>query len=184
VAALAPEILSVWLGAEFAASGAAATRWFGLGVLVNGLALTPSIFLQARGAAARVAVLQAVEVPLFAGVLAIATLRAGVAGAAAAWCARAAADFWCLSMLARRAAPGVWKKGWSGVGVGAAVGASFLGVAVIEPVGVRLALLAVGLTVAGAGAWRTSDSAEREATAVLWSRLRGSGPHRDRREGR
>jgi hypothetical protein len=107
-----------------------------------------------------------------------------VAGAAAAWCARAAADFWCLSMLARGAAPGIGKKGWGGVSVSAAVGASFLGVAVIEPVGVRLTLLAVVLAVAGAVAWRTSDSAEREATAGLWSRLRGSGPHRDRQEGR
>jgi O-antigen/teichoic acid export membrane protein len=184
VAALAPEVLSLWLGAEFAASGAAATRWLSLGVLANGLALTPSVFLQARGAAARVAVLQAVEVPLFAGMLAMAALRAGVTGAAAAWCARAAADFWCLSVLARRAAPGVPKKAWGGVGVSAAVGASFLGVAVIEPVGVRLALLAVVLAVAGSVAWRTSDSAEREATAVLWSRLRVSGPRRDRPEGR
>ncbi len=184
VAALAPEVLSVWLGAEFAANGAAATRWLSLGVLVNGLALTPSVFLQARGAAARVAVLQAVELPLFAGVLAIATLRAGVAGAAAAWCARAAADFWCLSMLARRAAPGGRKKGRGGVGVSAAVGAAFLGVAIIEPVGVRLSLLAVVLAVAGAVAWRTSDRAEREAIAGLWRRLRGSGPPRDRRAGR
>ena len=182
VAALAPEVLSVWLGADFAANGTAAMRWFSLGVLVNGLALTPSVFLQARGAAARVATLQAVEVPLFAGALALATLRAGVTGAAAIWCARAAADFWCLTMLARRAAPGIGKRGWTGVS--AAVGASFLVVGVIGPVSVRLSVLAVVFAVAGAIAWRTSDRAEREATAALWRRVRGVGPHRDGPEGR
>ncbi len=183
-AALAPEILSAWLGTKFAVSGTAATRWFCLGVLFNGLALTPSALLQARGAAARVAALQTIEVPLFAGLLVLATLSAGVTGAAAVWCARAAADLWCLTMLAHRAGPRIGTNGRIGIGVSVAVCASFLVVAVIEPASIRLSVLAVALAVSGAVAWRTSDRTEREAIAALWIRLRGLDSHRDRPEAR
>jgi O-antigen/teichoic acid export membrane protein len=172
IAALAPEILSTWLGTTFAANGASAMRWFSLGVLVNGIAVTPSAFLQARGAAASVAVLQLIEVPLFAGGLALATLSSGLAGAAAAWCARAAADLCCLLALARRSSPSGRALTWSGVGISLAVAASFLAVSAVGPMTVRLAVLAVVLALSGVIGWRTADGAEREAAAIAWNRLR------------
>ena len=176
--ALAPEILSFWLGAGFVAGGTAAMRWIALGVLVNGLAMTPSVFLQGRGRAASVAVLQLAEVPLFVGGLVLATARAGVAGAAAAWCARAAADYWCLSVLARRAVPGSTRMSWRAAGASLGAGASFLAVAVVEPMGARLAVLAGAIAVSGAIAWRTADELERETTAAWWRRLLRRDPRR------
>src|SRR5262249_37418857 len=46
---LAPEILAIWLGADFARESAPVMRWLALGVLLNGLAQVPSALLQGVG---------------------------------------------------------------------------------------------------------------------------------------
>jgi hypothetical protein len=67
---------------------------------------------------------------------------------------------------------------WRAAGASLGAGASFLAVAVVEPMGARLAVLAGVIAVAGAIAWRTADELERETTAAWWRRLLRRDPRR------
>lgn len=172
VAGLAREILTVWLGPGFAAHGTTAMQWFSLGVFVNGLALTPSAYLQARGGAGAVAVLQVVEVPLFVAALAAATARHGLEGAAAVWCLRATADLWCLIGLVRWKTSRPLLRPWRDLVVCLFVGLAFLAVGSTGPLAVRLLVLLALLTLSGIIALRMVDLVERDVMTAAWNKLR------------
>jgi O-antigen/teichoic acid export membrane protein len=90
--ALAPELLGVWLGAEFARRSTFVLRCLALGVLLNGLAQVPSALLQGIGRPDLTALLHVVELPFYL-VVATALIRShGIEGAAVAWTARTAFD--------------------------------------------------------------------------------------------
>ncbi|MEZ5420022.1 MAG: oligosaccharide flippase family protein [Vicinamibacterales bacterium] len=92
IVALAPELLTWWLGPEFAASSAVAARLIAVGTLANALAQTPFALLQAMGRARVTARIAALELPAYAVLLWIATRAWGVEGVAAAWAARMTVD--------------------------------------------------------------------------------------------
>jgi O-antigen/teichoic acid export membrane protein len=100
-AALAPEWLDLWLGADFAREGTTASQWLLLSVVLQSLAIAPLNLLQAVGRAQVTAWLQVLQLPLFVTALWIAVPRFGIAGAAFVWAARMLLDVTLLLVAAR-----------------------------------------------------------------------------------
>jgi len=118
--ALAPELLGLWVGAEFAERSAPVARWLLVGVLVNSLAHVPFAFLQGTARPDIPAKLHLAEAPLYFGALWWALPHHGIVGAAAVWTFRVVIDAILLTAFAARGSPalrpvalraGVWSAG-------------------------------------------------------------------------
>ena len=132
--------LRVWLGDAFAERAAAVGLLLLPGVWANCLAYVPFSRLQGEGRPDLVAKAHAAELVPYLGVLWVALQSYGVAGAAAAWSLRTAADLAVLGALSRlpaRAIPSVF--------AGAALVAGALAVAALRPGPVPAALLGTAL---------------------------------------
>lgn len=105
--AFAPEILTLWLGAAFAAEAATALRILALGVLANSVAPVPMVFLYATGRPDLPAKVHAAELLLHVPLTLFLVGRFGVTGAAAAWTARTAIDAVAMGFIAGRL--GAWE---------------------------------------------------------------------------
>jgi O-antigen/teichoic acid export membrane protein len=81
----APQLLQLWLGADFAARSSGVLRIFCAGILVNSIAYVPFVLLQGLGRPDVTAKLHLLELPFYAAALAILLPRMGLAGAALAW---------------------------------------------------------------------------------------------------
>jgi O-antigen/teichoic acid export membrane protein len=92
IALFADELLSLWIGAEFAGQSHRILQVFALGILVNCLAHVPFTFLQAVGRARTVASIHLFEFPLFVLVLWVAAQTMGLMGAVFAWLLRMIID--------------------------------------------------------------------------------------------
>jgi O-antigen/teichoic acid export membrane protein len=90
---LAPEVLGLWLGPEFAHQSTGVLRCLAVGVLLNGLAQVPSAMLQGVGRPDLTAKLHLVELPLYLVAAWLLIGSRGIEGAALAWTARTALDF-------------------------------------------------------------------------------------------
>lgn len=161
----AREGLTAWLGAEFAAGGAGAVAWLGLGLLVNGLAKPASSLVQGMGRPDVTARLHLLELPLYLVLLFALVSAWGVEGAAVAWVARAAVDAAALYVAAARLEPTT-----RGAGRRAAVlcvaGAAALGVVALLPgLGARMAWAAAVLLGCGVLALRLFPRGARLALA-------------------
>lgn len=98
----AEPLLTLWLGAAFAAKSALVLRILSVGVFVNALAAVPFSVLQAMRRADLTAKTHLVELPIYLVAL-VALVRAdGITGAAIAWTARVVVDFAIMAFLARR----------------------------------------------------------------------------------
>jgi O-antigen/teichoic acid export membrane protein len=102
VLVFAPEILRIWLGTQYAAQSATALRWLAVGVFANSIANPLFVMLYAKNRPDLPAKFHlfelAVHIPLT-----IYLIRAfGIAGAAAAWTARASLDLCLLLWAAAR----------------------------------------------------------------------------------
>jgi O-antigen/teichoic acid export membrane protein len=102
LAAVTPELLSLWLGPAFAARSAPAAR-----VMLVGLAIQVSVYgahaaIRARAHASTLAVVYALELPVFAAALYLLVRPWGVTGAALAWTVRLAFDAALQHVIARR----------------------------------------------------------------------------------
>jgi O-antigen/teichoic acid export membrane protein len=104
-AALAPEVLRVWLGPEFALQSTWVMRWLALGVLLNGLAHVPSAMLQGVGRPDLTAWLHLVELPVYLVLACWLIVTRGIEGAAMAWTARTALDLLLFFTAARSILP-------------------------------------------------------------------------------
>lgn len=102
----APQWLSLWLGADYAAQSAGAALWLAAGIAINSVAQVPFTLLQARGRADLPGKLHLAELPLYLIVLFALIATHGIEGAAIAWCARCAVDAIILLVLASRNLPG------------------------------------------------------------------------------
>lgn len=145
----ADELLSFWIGADFARHAAPVARWLAIGVWINVLAHTPFAFLQGVGRADLSAKAHAAELIPYLAVLVWWTHAYGVAGAAAAWTARVLADTLALNWLATRVhaplvAPVRRELTWLLAGL-----AGFAACAMLDGLWLRLAVLL--LTWCGAG---------------------------------
>jgi O-antigen/teichoic acid export membrane protein len=109
LAAFAPEVLTVWVGAEFAAVGALPLRILALGVFWSALAHILVSLLQGVGRPDLVARAHGVELVVYVPLLTWLILGWGVVGAAVAWTLRATLDLALLGGMALRSghlAPG------------------------------------------------------------------------------
>lgn len=101
VAVFAPEILAGWLGQDFADRSSTTLRLLAIGVFVNGLAQLALALVQAAGRPDLAARLHVAELPVYLVILAWWVGDHGIAGAAAAWLARATVDALALFAFAR-----------------------------------------------------------------------------------
>lgn len=101
----APELLNVWLGAEFRLHSTRPVQWLAAGLLINSLAYVPLAMLQAVGRPDLSAKLHAAElVPYLFIVYGLAKFR-GIEGVAIAWVVRASLDSVLLFVLAVKRLP-------------------------------------------------------------------------------
>lgn len=142
----AHEILSLWLGAEFATEGAAVLRWLAVGVFVNGLAHIAYSAVQGAGRADLTAKLHLLEMPAYVAVLWWLVSEYGVTGAAVAWTLRVSVDALLLFRAAGRlldAQAAVAR----GVGVMSLAALALFGIgAVVAAAGLEAKLLFAGAT--------------------------------------
>lgn len=99
---LAPEILQIWLGAEFARNSSVVLQWLAVGVFINCLAQVPFAAIQAIGRPDLTAKLHAIELPFYLAVFWALVHARGIEGAAIAWTLRVAVDAAALFGLSIR----------------------------------------------------------------------------------
>jgi O-antigen/teichoic acid export membrane protein len=95
----APEILSLWLGEEFAATSATVVKFLAIGCLTNTIAKPPFTALQGTGRPDLVAITHLAELVPYIAILWWAVIHFGIAGAALAWTVRATADALILNEI-------------------------------------------------------------------------------------
>lgn len=99
IVVFAPEILRVWLGAQYATQSAAALRWLAIGVFANSLANPLFVTLYAKDRPDLPAKFHVLELALHIPVTIYLIRNFGITGAAAAWTLRVTLDM-CLLLLA------------------------------------------------------------------------------------
>ena len=102
LAACAPEWLSLWLGADFAARAAPTTRLLLVAMVVNGVASPACTVVRAGGRPVVLVLAYAIELPLHLAAVYLLVRGWGITGAAAAWLLRAALDGFVQRALAAR----------------------------------------------------------------------------------
>jgi O-antigen/teichoic acid export membrane protein len=102
-AALAPWLLTIWLGGDFARQSSTLTRILLLAFSINALAQIPFTALQASGNARAVALLHLAELLPYIALLSWAVGAFGLVGAAWAWTVRGLADYLALGWIWHRA---------------------------------------------------------------------------------
>lgn len=102
LAALAPDILGLWLGAVYAVESGLALRFLAAGMLINALAYIPNVLLQAAGRPDLPAKFHMAELPVHLAVLWAFVAAWGISGAAAAWALRVAVDCALLFVASAR----------------------------------------------------------------------------------
>jgi O-antigen/teichoic acid export membrane protein len=102
---LAHELLTAWLGVDFAREGTFVLQCLALGVFLNGLAQVPSALLQAVGRPDLTALLHVLELPFYLAAAWFLIRTRGIEGAALAWTARTALDLVFFFGMARRVLP-------------------------------------------------------------------------------
>jgi len=98
----AAPLLRLWLGDDFAANGSAVMQILLVGFAFNALAQIPMVALHGHGMARATATLHLIELPVYVVVLYALVSTRGLEGAALAWSARGALDFFALSLMLRR----------------------------------------------------------------------------------
>lgn len=104
--AVAPGVLRVWLGGEYAEAGATALRILAIGIVINAAAHLPISVLQGVGRPELPARFHLLEVPVHAVLAVVLISLWGVSGAAAAWTLRVSLDAGLLLWAMSWAAPG------------------------------------------------------------------------------
>lgn len=100
--ALAPEILRVWVGPEFAHAGSAVLRWLAVGALINSIGFVGFAVLQGVGRSDLTGKLNLAELPFYLVAIWFLAKTMGLAGVAMAWTLRVFVDTGVLWMMARR----------------------------------------------------------------------------------
>lgn len=109
--AFARDILTIWLGPDFAAKSTVAMQVLAVGVLLNSLTYVPYSLLQALNRPDVVAEVFVLELPGYAALLWFLISRFGLPGAASAWCIRVGIEAALFLIVARRLlalSPRVW----------------------------------------------------------------------------
>ncbi|WP_428825254.1 flippase [Azonexus sp. IMCC34842] len=107
LALFAQEILTVWVGSEFALQSAMLMQIFAAGILVNCLAHVPFTLIQGAGKPQITALIHCIELPFFLLAIWGLTSKYGVLGAALAWFIRMVVDTLLMFVLCNSL------QGWS-----------------------------------------------------------------------
>jgi O-antigen/teichoic acid export membrane protein len=181
--AVAPDLLRIWLGAEFARLSTHSLQLLAVGVTVNALAMVPFWLLQGLGRPDVCAKFHLAELVLYVPMLFVFLAWWGITGAAAAWAVRVTLDAALLAIAVARLVGAaeetarmrrLWAFGALLVlALAAACASAALGIGVATRLGVA-ALLSV---VTGALGWIMLLEAGERATirAVVTERLRPRG---------
>lgn len=103
----APEILTLWLGYDFALKSAIVMRWLAIGIFINSLARFPFALVQSAGRPDLTAKLHLIELPIYFSLLWYLINTYGIGGAAAAWTIRVTFDATLLFLTAAKLVPSV-----------------------------------------------------------------------------
>ncbi len=155
----APEVLSLWLGADFSASATVALRILAVGVLFNCLAQVSLTVLQAAGRTGLIAAIHLVEISPYVLLLLWLAENCGISGVAAAWTVRAMVDAFVMFAFANRIIP---ESGRTLLGYQAVMAATALLLAAgfwTAPIVLRSVLVAAILMCCVAVAWRVQHQA-------------------------
>ena len=181
IVALAPDLLRLWLGAEFARVSARSLELLAVGVTINALAMVPFWLLQGLGRPDICAKFHLMELALYIPTLFVFLAWWGITGAAAAWTIRVAVDGGLLLWAAHRLVGAGEHRARvrSVLGYAGCLGLALaLALAVASPGVGEASRLASAIILAGAAAalgWRMLlNGAERAAVAAAaHERLRG-----------
>ena len=92
IGALAEPLLSAWMGSAFAQASAQVAGCLAVGLFANCCAQVPFAWIQAAGRSDVTGKLHLIQLPVYAALLLILTMRFGIVGTAVAWSVRATAD--------------------------------------------------------------------------------------------
>ncbi len=106
----AKDILTLWLGIEFALKSTTIVKLFSIGILLNFMALVPFTYLQGSSRPDLPAKCHLAEFPLYILILLFLLHKFGITGAAYAWCLRVMVDAILLFSLTFRSLPGLLKN--------------------------------------------------------------------------
>ena len=154
LAAFAGEGLRLWLGPEWAAAARWPLAWLAAGLLVNAIAKVIAALLLGVGRPDVPARLYLVEVALYLPLLFYLVHRFGIAGAGAAWALRAAGDAAALLWAATRVVPGAAPAARSAALAGAAGMGAVAVAALLGPVWMRAAWVALAALLTAWVGWR------------------------------
>jgi O-antigen/teichoic acid export membrane protein len=101
IVALAPELLYLWVGENFARNSALVLQILAVGVLINSLAMIPFTLVQGVGRPDITAKFHLLELPFYLVLLLLGVRYWGIAGAAVAWTVRVGADGILLAFYVR-----------------------------------------------------------------------------------
>jgi O-antigen/teichoic acid export membrane protein len=160
--AFAPEALRLWLGANFAVHTVQILRWEAVAVFGYCLIHLPFAIIQGSGRPDLTAKLQALETPVYFGLLYALTVHFGATGAAVAWTLRTCFEAVACFLLVRRFTPANTVP----VGKAAALfGASLLACGAIGSLGPlqsRIIAWSIAMVVHVVGVWKLMfDDADR-----------------------
>lgn len=147
----APELLRIWVGADFSEAAAPVTRWLTLGWLHVLIARTNSTVLQATGRPDLLAKAHLCELFPFLGIVWWMTHHYGIGGAAFAWCLRGVADAIILSLLTGYSVPDLRARAYRGLLRIPLLWLGFACLAGIHALPVKIAIAAIFV---GAFAWK------------------------------
>lgn len=102
---LSHEIISIWLGTDFADHSAPVLAWLSFGVLINSLAQIPYTLIQSLGRPDITAKFHLLELPFYVGLTSLLIQNNGIVGAAISWVIRIAIDAFLLFWYANRLLP-------------------------------------------------------------------------------
>jgi O-antigen/teichoic acid export membrane protein len=175
----APELLALWLGDAFASQSRTLMQLMLPGILCSGLAYVPFVLIQGAGKPRTVAVLQLVEIPLFAAALWLMVTHFGLVGVGVAFLIRAAADSAALFLLSGSLVDIRGLTRTSGTWI-AFVMAIFVLCVMTPDLPRRAAVFAIGCVAFGFAGWRTLLTASernvvRQLTVrtLVWRGLSG-----------
>lgn len=152
VVAFAHEILTLWLGADFADRSETVMQLLAVGVFGNGLAQVAFGFVQSARPALS-ALIELAEVPLFVVAIVLLTRSLGIEGAAVAWAGRQLVDAAILHFVSGRMVPAA-RAGSRAIGFAALASlTACAAVTAISAVIVKIAVVAVLLAVFLAATW-------------------------------
>lgn len=166
----APEILTVWIGASFAAESSIIMQVFAFGILINCLAHIPYTLIQSAGAPKITALIHCVQFPFFIVLVWFLTSEFGLLGAAFAWLIRVLVDtalMFCACIYLQK-----WSlASFAGIPLSVCVVATlavFCSV-VFESLELRIMILAVVCCCIGIIAFREYKAISRQAGNVKCS---------------